>query len=60
VVNQSPLPVSSSGAGSPGTFTQTLNLESAGIKGYVILQYEDLSPANGSILALQAVVVNLH
>ena len=59
-VNESSLLVSSAGMGTPGTFSQTLNLSSAGISGQVVIQFKDLSAADGSILALDSVVVNLH
>lgn len=59
-VNSSSLMVSSAGMGTPGTFTQTFNLSSAGITGIVIIQFKDISAADGSTLALGSVVVNLH
>jgi hypothetical protein len=46
--------------GTPGTFTKTFNLNNAGITGVVIVQFKDLSAADGSILALGSVVFNLH
>ncbi|MGA2502782.1 MAG: Gmad2 immunoglobulin-like domain-containing protein [Anaerolineales bacterium] len=59
-VNTSSLLVSSIGMGTPGTFTKTFNLNNAGITGVVIVQFKDLSAADGSILALGSVVFNLH
>lgn len=59
-VNESSLMVSSAGMGTPGTFSQTFNLSSAGITDLVVIQFKDLSAADGSILALGSVVVNLH
>lgn len=59
-VNESSLMVSSAGMGTPGTFSQTFNLNSAGITDLVVIQFKDLSAADGSILALGSVVVNLH
>jgi hypothetical protein len=46
--------------GGPGTFSQELNMDYTGVTGTVILQYLDLSAADGSILALASVVVNIH
>lgn len=59
-VNESSLMVSSAGMGTPGTFSQIFNLSSAGITDLVVIQFKDLSAADGSILALGSVVVNLH
>jgi hypothetical protein len=59
-VNESTLLVSSAGMGTSGTFTRTFNLSSAGITGLLIIQFKDLSAADGSILALDSVVVNLR
>jgi hypothetical protein len=59
-VNESSLMVSSAGMGTPGTFSQTFNLSSAGITDLVVIQFKDFSAADGSILALGSVVVNLH
>jgi len=59
-VNETSILVSSAGMGTPGTFSQTLNLSSAGITGLVVIQFKDLSAADGSILALDSVVVNMH
>lgn len=59
-VNSSSLLVSSAGMGTPGTFTKTFNLSGAGITGVLIVQFKDLSAADGSTLALGSVVINLH
>jgi hypothetical protein len=60
-VNESTLLVDSGGiAGGPGTFSQPFNLSNAGISGPVILQFMDLSAANGSNLALDSVVLTVH
>ena len=59
-VNSSSLLVSSAGMGTPGTFTKTFNLSRAGITGFVIIQFKDISAADGSTLALGSVVVKLH
>jgi hypothetical protein len=45
--------------GGPGTFSLPLDLSSAGVTGPVRIQIEDSSPADGSILALGSVTVNL-
>jgi hypothetical protein len=59
-VNDSSLLVSSEGMGTPGTFSHVINLTMAGIKGWVVIQYVDVSAADGSTLALGSVVVNVH
>jgi hypothetical protein len=60
-VNESSLTVDSGGsAGGPGTFSQTVDLSKAGISGTVILQYLDLSAADGTTLALGSVVLTVH
>jgi len=59
-VNDSSLLVSSGGMGTPGTFSQVFNLNMAGIKGWVIIQFVDVSAADGSTLAMGSVVVNVH
>jgi hypothetical protein len=59
-VNSSSLLVSSAGMGMPGAFTKTFNFSSAGISGFVIIQFKDISAADGSTLAQDSVVVNLH
>jgi hypothetical protein len=60
LVNESSLMVTSSGMGTPGTFTRNFDLSMAGITGNVIIQFLDLSPADGSILAMGSVIVNVH
>jgi hypothetical protein len=59
-INESSLLVTSSGMGTPGTFTRNFNLSSAGVTGFVIFQFKDLSAADGSILALGSVVLTVH
>lgn len=60
-VNEAPLMVDSGGiAGGPGTFSRTINLSNAGITGPVIIQFLDLSAADGSTLALGSVMVTVH
>jgi hypothetical protein len=59
-IDSSSLQVSSTGMGSPGTFTKTFNLSSAGFTGFLVIQFKDLSAADGSILALDSVIINLH
>lgn len=59
-VNFSSLLVSSAGMGTPGTFSQTIDLTGAGITGPVIIQFEDVSAADGSVLALGSVLVIVH
>jgi hypothetical protein len=45
--------------GGPGTFSLPLDLSSASVSGPVRIQIEDSSPADGSILALASVIVNI-
>lgn len=45
--------------GGPGTFSLPLDLSGAGVTGPVRIQIEDSSPADGSILALGSVTVNI-
>ncbi len=60
LVNESSLMVTSSGMGTPGTFSRNFDLSMAGITGNVIIQFLDLSPADGSIQAMGSVIVNIH
>lgn len=59
-ITSGPLLVSSSGMGTRGTFSKAFDLSSAGITGVVIVQFKDISAADGSTLALGSVVFNLH
>jgi len=64
-VDESTLTVESGGnAGGPGTFSQTFDLSNAGITGPVIIQFLDVSAADGlngsTTLALGSVRVNVH
>jgi hypothetical protein len=59
-VNESTLTVDSQGvAGGPGTFSQNFDLSNAGITGTVIIQFVDLSPADGSTQALASVMLTI-
>jgi hypothetical protein len=58
-VNESPLTVTSS-AGTKGTFSHVFNLASAGLNNWVILQFLDLSAADGSTIALGSVILKAH
>ena len=61
LVNEYSLSVDSGGImGGPGTFAQDFNLSNAGITGTIILQFLDLSPADGSTLAMGSVVLMVH
>jgi hypothetical protein len=60
LVNESSLLVNSAGMGTPGTFSRDFDLSMAGITGNVIIQFLDLSAADGSILAMGSVIVNVH
>ena len=60
-VNESALTVDPGGvAGGPGKFSKTIDLSSAGITGTIIVQFLDVSAADGSTMALASVVVNIH
>ena len=58
-VNESSLTVTPSG-GSAGTFSHAFNLSSAGIKDWVIIQFVDVSAADGSTMALGSVILKVH
>jgi Immunoglobulin-like domain of bacterial spore germination len=59
-VNESTLIEDSNGvAGGPGTFSQQIDLGNAGVTGPIIIQFLDLSPADGSTQALGAVVLTV-
>jgi hypothetical protein len=46
--------------GAPGTVSRQFDLGNAGITGPVIIQFVDVSMADGSTLALGSVVVNVR
>jgi hypothetical protein len=58
-VNESPLTVDAADLGAPGTFSRQFDLSNAGITGPVIIQFVDVSAADGSTLALGSVLVNV-
>jgi hypothetical protein len=59
-VNESPVTVDSGGVlGGPGTFRRDFDLSSAGITGTVIIQFLDLSAADGTTLDMDTVVLVL-
>jgi hypothetical protein len=58
-VNDSSLTVTPS-SGTAGTFSRDFNLSSAGITDWVILQFVDVSAANGSTIALGSVILKAH
>jgi hypothetical protein len=60
LVNETPLMVDAPDLGAPGTFSLPLNLSNTGITGLVIIQFVDVSMADGSTLALGSVVVNVR
>jgi hypothetical protein len=61
LMNESPQMVDSGEEmGGPGTFTRDIDLGMAGISGPVIIQFLDLSAADGSIIAMASVVLNIH
>ncbi len=59
-VNDGSLMVNSAGMGTPGTFSHSFDLSMAGITGFVIIQFEEVSMADGSTLTLGSLVLNLH
>jgi hypothetical protein len=58
-VNEGSLTVSPS-SGTAGTFSHDFNLSSAGISDWVIIQFLDISAANGSTIALGSVILKAH
>jgi hypothetical protein len=58
-VNDYSLIVAPSG-GTAGTFSQNFNLSSAGITDWVIIQFVDVSAADGSTIALGSVILKAH
>jgi hypothetical protein len=61
LVNEAPLTVDSGGSmGGPGTFSRDFDLSNAGINGPVIIQFLDLSAADGTTMAMASVVLNVH
>jgi hypothetical protein len=58
-VNESPFTVTPSG-GLAGTFSHDFNLGSAGITDWVIIQFVDVSAADGSTIALGSVILKAH
>lgn len=58
-LKQGPFLVNADQPGSPGTFSLPLDLSSSGVSGPIRIQIEDSSPADGSILALGSVAVNI-
>jgi len=59
-VNESPLTVSASQPGGPGTFSRDFDLSNAGITGTVIIQFLDLSAADGTTLDMDSAVLDVH
>jgi hypothetical protein len=60
-VNESSLMVDSGGImGGPGTFSRDFDLSNAGITGPVIIQFLDLSAADGTTIAMASVVLTVH
>jgi hypothetical protein len=58
-VNESSLMVTPS-SGTAGTFARDFNLSSAGITDWVIIQFVDVSAADGSTIALGSVILKAH
>ena len=58
-VNESSLTVTPS-SGTAGTFSRDFNLSSAGITDWVIIQFVDVSAADGSTIALGSVIFKAH
>ncbi len=58
-INESSLTVTPS-EGTAGTFSHVFNLNSAGISDWVIIQFLDVSAADGSTIALGSVILKAH
>ncbi len=58
-INESSLTVTPS-EGTAGTFSHDFNLSSAGITDWVIIQFVDVSAADGSTIALGSVILKAH
>jgi hypothetical protein len=58
-ISQGPLLVNAQQPGGPGTFSLPLDLSKSSVKGPLRIQVEDLSAADGAILALASVKVNV-
>lgn len=58
-VNESSLTVTPT-SGTAGTFSRDFNLSSAGITDWVIIQFIDVSAADGSIVSLGSVILKAH
>jgi hypothetical protein len=50
----------SPGPGSPGNFALPVNLAAAGVFGLVRIEFSELSAADGSVVTLDSVLVNVH
>ena len=59
-VNESPLTVNAAQPGGPGTFSRDFDLSNAGITGTVIVQFLDLSAADGTTLDMDSRVLTIH
>lgn len=59
-LEQGPLMVDAPDAGAPGTFTLTFDLSASGYYGPIRVELWDLSPADGSPLAMDAVLLFLQ
>lgn len=61
LVNESPQMVDSGQEmGGPGTFSRNIDLSNAGITGPVIIQFLDLSAADGSTIAMTSILLNVQ
>jgi hypothetical protein len=58
-VNESSLTVTPS-VGTAGTFSRNIDLSSAGISDWVIIQFIDVSAADGSTVSLGSVILKAH
>jgi hypothetical protein len=54
-----PLTVNAAGVGGPGTFSLALDLHNTDLTGPIRIQVEDSSAADGSMLALASVILNI-
>lgn len=60
VIEQGPLMVDAPDLGAPGVFTLTFDLSASGYHGAILVELWDLSPADGSPLAMDAVYLLLQ
>jgi len=60
LVTNGPVMTDSPNPGEPGNFSHTIDLSMAGVYGLVRIEFAELSMADGSIVTLDSVLVNVH